>query len=127
LASKPFALNLTTVRKENRSAKYVATVLKKFRGIQRYNDIGTEVSDNLQWFEGREWKTLKTRLNSLSTRRGYKPERDTAIWLSDNFKGFGPKQSRNFLQALGLTLILPHNSGHGVKLPAQTVSVFCAR
>jgi len=103
LASEPFALDLATVRREKRNAKYVATVLKKFGGIQRYNDIGTEVSDNLQWFDGGEWKALKARLNSLSTRRGYKPERDTAMWLSDNFTGFGPKQSRNFLQALGLT------------------------
>ena len=103
LASKPFALKLATVRNEKCSAKYVATVLKKSGGIQRYNDIGTEASDNLRWFEGRKWKEMKTGLNSLSTRRGYKPERDTAMWLSDNFKGFGPKQSRNFLQALGLT------------------------
>jgi N-glycosylase/DNA lyase len=103
LASKPFALKLATIRNKKHHAEFVAKVLKKSRGIQRYHTIGKEVAHNIPWFDGKGWKTLKARLDSLSHRRGYKPERETAKWIADNFAGLGPKQARNFLQALGLT------------------------
>lgn len=33
----------------------------------------------------------------------YTVERKVATWVAENFAGLGPKQSRNFLQSLGLT------------------------
>ena len=103
LASKPFALRLTGVKKEKLPDKFTARVLKTFGGIQRYKTIGVQVSENLPWFYGKKWGAFKARLEALSSRRGYAPERELAVWLADNFTGLGPKQSRNFLQALGLT------------------------
>jgi hypothetical protein len=103
LASKPFALKLTNVKKEDRPDKFTARVLKQFGGIQRYETIGDQVCDNLQWFSGKKWSAFRADLENLSSRRGYAPEREQAVWLANNFAGLGPKQSRNFLQALGLT------------------------
>lgn len=103
LASKPFPLRLAVVEKEKLSDKFTARVLKQYGGIQRYKTIGAEVSNNLKWFREKNWGALKARLEGLSSRRGYAPERELATWVADNFIGLGPKQSRNFLQALGLT------------------------
>jgi len=47
---------------------------------------------------GCDWRLigiLKKRLDSNATR---KDEREIADYIDDSFKGFGPKQSRNFLQ-----------------------------
>ena len=62
-----------------------------------------ELSANLRLLEAGEWHTLHEALALL--RRPATPdlERAVANYLDDNFAGLGPKQSRNVLQALGLT------------------------
>ena len=47
-------------------------------------------------------KTLKE-CNRLTTLVSVAEERQVATYIDETFKGFGPKQSRNLLQALGLT------------------------
>lgn len=73
-------------------------------GLNRYvNRISGFFAWNFQVLQDSDWSLigiLKKRLGSNATR---KDEREIADYIDDTFKGFGPKQSRNFLQSLGLT------------------------
>lgn len=100
---KPFPLKLSVVEKQKDKAVFVAQVLKRAEGIRRYNIIGDQANENIQWFSEKKWKTLQESLKNLSRHKGHEPERETAVWLANIFKGIGPKQSRNYLQALGLS------------------------
>ena len=105
LSAKPFPLDLAIVRKKRYPKRYVAKMLRRWRGIRLIDTIADHASKNLVWFCGLKWKELKSKLDALASTGGYKAEREFANWLSDKsrFGGLGPKQSRNFLQCLGLT------------------------
>ena len=53
--------------------------------------------------EGGLWQELLDRLNSLRPLASQDAEQAAADFLDERFLGLGPKQSRNLLQALGLT------------------------
>jgi len=71
-------------------------------------------------------------LDRLRTTQTLQSEREAAEFINNQFKGFGPKQSRNLLQSLGLTKYeIPIDSritkwlnrfGFPVKLSAQALS-----
>ncbi len=66
------------------------------------NRISSFFSFNYQLILDNNWKIIED-LDELRNFDSKTQERDFADKLADEFKGFGPKQSRNFLQALGLT------------------------
>ena len=103
LSSRPFELKLSSVKKNRNTSKFVTKTLQRHGGIRLVNTIGSRAAENLSWFSRPRWPELKDRLSSLEYSRGYSPERKTANWLASEFSGLGPKQSRNFLQCLGLT------------------------
>ena len=105
LSSKPFPLDLAVVGKKRQPTNYIEKTLRQSRGIRRVDTIADHAGKNLAWFSGSKWRKLKSRLEALASTGGYKMERELANWLSDKsrFDGLGPKQSRNFLQCLGLT------------------------
>lgn len=73
-------------------------------GIRRKNKLADELSCNLAWLDHNHgWDLLLSNVNRLEMRVDASTERETAGVLRQKIKGFGPKQSRNFLQALGLT------------------------
>ena len=74
-----------------------------FGGIRRTNSIARELSFNLAILEEGHWSQVFLVLRELRKKRSAKAERNAAAFIADNFKGFGPKQSRNLLQSLGLT------------------------
>jgi hypothetical protein len=72
--------------------------------------IGKEVDHNFKWFENKGWTEIETWINKLRVCRNREPhfidktiERNAARAVSTGMKGFGPKQSRNLWQSLGLT------------------------
>jgi hypothetical protein len=103
IASHPFPLRLSVVQRASNRASFIDKQIRKFRGIRRSKTIGEELSSNLTWFQGKQWSKLKHRLEMVPGGRGYTRERSAAEWLAAEFSGLGPKQSRNFLQVLGLT------------------------
>lgn len=103
LTSRPFVLKLGIVKKKRNPSRFLAKTLRSYGGIRRVDTIGVQAAENLPWFSGSEWRELKRQLISLNSSRGYSREREVANWLANEFRGLGPKQSRNFLQCLGLT------------------------
>lgn len=105
LSAKPFSLNLSTIKKKRQPEAYIKKVLAQSRGIRRGDTIAKQAGKNIERFTGSKWKELSSKLEGLASSGGYRKERELARWLGDKkrFDGLGPKQSRNFLQCLGLT------------------------
>ena len=72
-------------------------------GIRRKNRIADEVKENLRRFENGLWGKLEAVWSQLAASDDRALERTTARMIDHGLKGFGPKQSRNLLQVLGLT------------------------
>lgn len=103
ITTKPFPLNYPVCIAQSDLTMFSQQVLSSFGGLRRFNRITDEVATNLHRLEGGLWgKTFET-LDTLRHSADAEIERLAAEFVSDNFKGFGPKQSRNLLQALGLT------------------------
>jgi hypothetical protein len=109
LREKPFRLSLQACRAAQDVRSFVSSTLGDFRGIRFTGKIAKLAADNLRRLESGGWAELFTWLNKLSVQRlqppnpsHYQLEREAARYM-DGYKGFGPKQSRNFWQDLGLT------------------------
>jgi len=75
-----------------------------FGGIGKVNRIAEAVNYNFRWLErDGGWYEVEQQINKLRHTRAQKSEMNSADFIDDNLKGFGPKQSRNLLQELGLT------------------------
>ena len=98
---QPFPLTYATCRSEANPARFVSGVLKKTGGIRFSDKIGTELAANLQKLDAGEWKRTKTFLARLRASDKREVEAEVADYIDDTFLGFGPKQARNVLQALG--------------------------
>jgi hypothetical protein len=103
-STKPFPLGLKFCL-ENLSILEIEAekILKNFGGLRRSTIIAEHLKENLQNLVTGDWKIL----TNINTENNLKTEKETELFLVQNvqqqIKGFGPKQSRNFLQILGLT------------------------
>ena len=84
----------------------VDQMVKEFlvaNGLTRYiNKISSYFESNIKKFEHDQWSIVQ-KLIELSKLDSKKDERKLADELNSELIGIGPKQARNFLQALGLT------------------------
>ena len=79
--------------------------------------IAEAVKQNLRRLENGYWVRVEQAWNLLSTADDQGLERETARMIAKELKGFGPKQARNLLQALGLTKYeIPIDSRVGKRL-----------
>ncbi len=103
LRKKPFLLTYEFLSKEIDIKKVLLEVLK-INGLTRsFNKIPDYFSLNYSYLEETNWN-LQTILESMIKNELTKSkERELADSIDQLFKGFGSKQARNFLQALGLT------------------------
>jgi hypothetical protein len=88
----------------------VVNELTKFGGIRRGKTIAEQVRDNLIWLNTGGWPQIERQFGRLLAQRSRQPrtedtaeEKRAADLLSNSLAGFGPKQSRNLWQWLGLT------------------------
>src|SRR4030042_4653497 len=111
ICTDPFLLSFDKCR-ENKKAldKFVEKIITDFKGLRRAKKIGKEVDHNFKWLENDRWTEVNREINKLKECRNRNPhlsdrtiERNAAWVVSRNMKGFGPKQSRNLWQSLGLT------------------------
>jgi thermostable 8-oxoguanine DNA glycosylase len=100
---KPFPLNYSVCKASADSEAFAESILTNFGGIRRAKTIGEEIKTNLSWLENGGWDTINKMVKHLRDNQTVVTERTSAKVIMDNLKGFGPKQSRNLLQALGLT------------------------
>jgi len=77
--------------------------LTDFGGIRLTTTISSQLAHNLSLLEDGLWLEVFQVLRELKNGRSAKAERTAAAFIANMFKGFGPKQSRNLLQFLGLT------------------------
>jgi len=108
-SQKPFPLNYhKCFMNKKRLRLLIENKLTEFGGIRRAHTIGIQSAKNFKWVD-EDWAKLKKFIEDLLKQRRCSPkfkhieaERNCAHYIQDNFFGFGPKQSRNFWQTLGL-------------------------
>lgn len=100
---EPFPLSYKLLCDAKRPEVLIADVLKNARGIRFINRIPSELAANFDLLQNGEWARALRECNRLVSPVSCAVEKEVANYIDDKFTGFGPKQSRNLLQALGLT------------------------
>lgn len=103
LQVKPFPLQYAKCRQQDDVADYTQATLTSFGGLRRSATIGKEVAANLQFLERDGWEQTFEHLDCVRVNPQPDTERRAAEFIDAQFAGFGPKQSRNLLQWLGLS------------------------
>lgn len=103
ICTKPFPLNYSKCKASNNLNFLVEETITNFGGLRRGKTIGEEVDFNLKWLKNGGWKTVHEIVEDITKNQTVETERKSAEIIIENLKGFGPKQSRNLLQSLGLT------------------------
>ena len=110
LTQIPFPLHYEICIKQENPERFISEQLGAQKGIQYYNKIARFAVSNLEWLENGGWDKIDSWILPLKKQREKSPEtwhqkteRDASRNLSDFLWGIGPKQSRNYLQLLGLT------------------------
>jgi hypothetical protein len=103
IRTRPFPLRHEVCAQVADLRSHVYDVLSSAQGIRRFNRIADEMALNFRQLEDGLWNTTLRVANQLRERHTPQDERLAAEFIDDHFKGFGPKQSRNLLQSLGLS------------------------
>lgn len=102
--TNPFPLNYTDCKRQRNLKNHAKTVLANFGGIRRNVTISQQIQDNFNWLEKHGgWKTLNEAVRGILSEQTSDSESDAADVINMHLNGFGPKQSRNLLQSIGLT------------------------
>lgn len=110
LLEKPFRLSLKRLQAIEDVETFIQKEIKGFGGIRFGPRISEQMNYNLGMLKKDGWDKIGNYLLKLNGQRKQSPqpdhhvlEREAARFMSRTFKGFGPKQSRNFWQSLGFT------------------------
>lgn len=103
LSLSPFPLSYHASRGQADFESYARRTLSEFRGIRRWPTIAGQVKTNLNRLEGGMWNQVLEIVTDLNTAHEPPAERRAAHFVDEAFVGLGPKQSRNFLQWLGVS------------------------
>ena len=101
--TEPFPLTYKKCVKQTDLLSFAQRTISNFGGLRRSNRIAEEISANLERLEAGLWSEVVELLKNLFASDSSAKERKSADFINDNLKGFGPKQSRNLLQSMGLT------------------------
>ena len=102
LRKKPFPITITTIEEAKDVRNFITETLRENELTRYINRISDFFAENMKKIEGDNWAIIE-KLKVLKYKPSKKNERVLADYLDNWLKGFGPKQSRNFLQSLGLT------------------------
>ena len=103
LLTKPFPLAYSICAEQDDLAEFARTTISGFGGLRRSTTIGRELALNMSFLSNGGWEPTLAHLDDVRLNSSPKAERDVAAFIDTHFKGFGPKQSRNLLQGLGLS------------------------
>ena len=101
LESKSPALNYLECRKSKNTEKLILRELSK-AGLRRSKTIAKYLNKILEQLENGGWQELSKHLKTIMTHTSKKKERLVADYIRYSFDGLGFKQSRNYIQWLGL-------------------------
>lgn len=132
IRTRPFRLGYAACVQVRRLDEFVTLTLSSFGGIRRTTRIGREAKANFEFLSAGGWQSTFDVLEDVRSRSTRESERHAARYIADHFQGFGPKQSRNLLQCLGLSRYeIPIDSrttkwleqlGFPMKLKAQSLA-----
>ena len=101
--SDPFPFTFSRLKAKEDIKSYVLEILIK-HGLTRFiNRIAKHFSANFDKLESQGWGWLGVLKDAAIHPANKEKEREIARKIKNDFHGLGPKQSRNFLQLLGLT------------------------
>lgn len=103
LNRQPFPLPYDEIRRSDDPENVVRGALTRAGGIRFTSRIPEDLITNLKHLEAGGWKETIALCDALRSATSPDEERRAAEYIRNAFKGFGPKQSRNLLQSLGLT------------------------
>ncbi len=103
ISTSPFLLRHALCRGQADLDVFVTKVLSEFGGLRRSTTIGGEAKANWMHLEDGGWQATLNVLEQVRLLPSPETERHAARFMHENFRGFGPKQSRNLLQGLGLS------------------------
>lgn len=103
ISTIPFPLDYHLCRSQRDIRSFAQSTLASSGGIRFSNRLSEHVAENLDLLEHGLWSETLTVLDDLRRAQNPESERSAAGFVAKHFKGFGPKQSRNLLQSLGLT------------------------
>ena len=98
-----FPLTYDTVRDQHNRTDFISEILKKHKAGRHRPTIAMQLSKNFEELEQDGWREICSQCNLLVHSVCRQTEIEVAKYLQDRLAGFGPKQARNVLQALGLT------------------------
>jgi hypothetical protein len=100
---QPFPLSYEITRTSANRLDFIQKTLKNHGLIRFLPTVSKQLNDNFNLLERGEWQRALHQCNRLTHLERRETEVEVADYIDDKFDGFGPKQSRNVLQALGLT------------------------
>jgi hypothetical protein len=103
LRTRPFPLSYGICLRQRDLAAFAGKVLRKAGGLRRSTVIGRELAENRAFLKEGGWAETFTVLEAVRLKPRPEAERKAAGFIDERFRGFGPKQSRNLLQGLGLS------------------------
>ena len=103
LTREPFPLSYTLYAGAADRLEFGRAVMRQAKGVQFYNKIAGFLATNYDELEHGLWEKIKGLLQILIGPHSAQDEREVAEFINTYLKGFGPKQSRNLLQGLGLS------------------------
>jgi len=103
IRTRPFSLAYSACASKRDLHTFAHKVLTQFGGLRRTTRIADEIQTNMDRLNSGLWKDLMPMLDRLRTKPTVKVNCEAADFIDDNLSGFGPKQSRNLLQSLGLS------------------------
>jgi len=103
-SQKPFPLRYRECREQRNLRSFAQRTLARFGGIRRNVTISEQIRDNFRWLEKQGgWEEVNNVVRETSKNPTLEMETEAADFIDRCLKGFGPKQSRNLLQSLGVT------------------------
>lgn len=103
ILTKPFPLSYALCKSQDVLYDFAHEILTNFGGIRRTNRLSKEIATNFSALQQSLWDRTCYVLEELRANLNAQKERKSAEFIDEHFMGFGPKQSRNLLQTLGLT------------------------
>lgn len=101
--ANPFPLAYEIIRPSRQKERFIRETIRAY-GIGKYQQSARDLAYNWQYLEKKKgWPQILQACNQLTGLVSAEEERDVAHHIAKVLKGFGPKQSRNLLQLLGLT------------------------
>lgn len=103
LLTRSSPLDYKICTEQNDLAEFARKILSDFGGLRRSTTIGKELETNMSFLADGGWESTLEHLDEVRLNSTPDTEKRAAAFINDSFKGFGPKQSRNLLQGLGIS------------------------